>query len=109
MTIDRIRIRDARLPEELPHLQEFIMGTQRFEHAFEPNRRLDATVAAEYFKVLAGQVQASGGRILVAEGEDNALLGWGVVHRDEDDVYVIGEERTCAYIAELYVAEAERG
>ena len=102
------QIRDARLPEELSQLHEFIMGTQRFEHAFEPNRRLDPSVAAEYFALLAEQVRANGGRIFVAEDGNGSLLGWGVVHRDEDDIYVIGEERSFAYISELFVVEEAR-
>src|SRR5262249_8154524 len=50
-----------------------------------------------------------GGRIFVAEDASGSLLGWGVVHRDEDDVYVIGEERSFAYISELFVVEKARG
>ena len=103
------QIRDAKMPEELPRLHEFIMGTQRFEYAFEPNRRLDAPVAAEYFKILADEVRAKGGCIFVAEGENGSLLGWGVVHRAEDDVYVNDEERPFAYISELFVVEDARG
>ena len=85
------------------------MGTQCFEHAFEPNRRLDGAVAAEYFGILAEGVRTQGGRIFVAEAEDGSLLGWGVVHRDEDDVYVVGKERAFAFIAELFVVEEARG
>ena len=104
-----VQIRDAKLPEELPQLLEFIMGTQRFESAFEPNRRLDRAVAAEYFALLEADLRSNGGRILVVEDDGQPLLGWGVVHAREDDVYVIGEERTHAYIAELFVVERARG
>ena len=108
MAKQNIEIRDAVLPADREQLLEFIMGTQRFESAFEPNRRLDRAVAAEYFVLLETDVRSKGGRILVA-AEDGQPLGWGVVHAQEDDVYVIGEERTYAYISELYVVEAARG
>ena len=101
-------IRDARLPADREQLHEFIMGTQRFESAFEPNRRLDRPVAAEYLALLEADVRSKGGRILVVE-QAGKLLGWGVVHAQEDDVYVIGEERSFAYISELFVVEAVRG
>jgi GNAT superfamily N-acetyltransferase len=105
-----IQIRDAKLPQEVPQLLEFIMGLQRFESAFEPNRRLDPPVAAEYFALLEADVCSKGGRILVAEEEDGrTLLGWCVVHAQEDDIYVIGEERTYAYISELFIVEQARG
>src|SRR5437016_2778318 len=102
-------IRDARLPEECAQLCEFILGSQRFEHVFEPNRRLDLPVGAEYFAVLEEEVRSKGGKMLVATRDGGRPLGWAVVHFLEDDVFVIGEERKYAYLSELFVAEAERG
>src|SRR5215472_450979 len=106
---DQIRIRDVRLPEELPQIHEFILGAMRFEHAFEPNRRLDQPVAGEYFATLEDAVRSRGGKMLVAARGGEPLLGWAVVHLLEDDVYVIGSERAFAYLAELYVVELDRG
>src|SRR5262249_38917629 len=76
---------------------------------FEPNRRLDKPVGAEYFAVLEEEVRSKGGKMLVAARDGEPLLGWAVVHFLEDDVFVIGEERRYAYLSELYVAEAEGG
>jgi ribosomal protein S18 acetylase RimI-like enzyme len=64
-------------------------------------------VAAEYFALVEKDV-AKGGKIFAAE-QEGAVVGWGVVLAREDDIYVLAEERLHAYIAELYVAEAERG
>jgi GNAT superfamily N-acetyltransferase len=109
MTQLNLHIRDARLPEERPQLCEFILGSQRFEHAFEPNRRLDPPVGAEYFAVLEEEVRSKGGKMLVAARDGEPLLGWAVVHFLEDDVFVSAGERKYAYLSELYVAESERG
>jgi ribosomal protein S18 acetylase RimI-like enzyme len=103
------QIRDARLPEEVPQLHEFILGSQHFESAIEPNRRLDRQVARDYFTALEKEVRTNTGKVLVATRDEGPLAGWVVVHLLEDDVFVIDEERTYAYISELYIAEAERG
>lgn len=102
-------VRDAELPRDRPAFLEFIMGSQRFEHAFEPNRRLDDTVAADYLEPLLRKVAETGGRIAVAEDGRARTLGWGVVLEAQDDIYVIASERRFAYIAELFVVEAARG
>jgi GNAT superfamily N-acetyltransferase len=102
-------IRDATLPKDKPELLAFILGSQRFEKVFEPNRRLDEPVAQEHFDVLLAQVQKNRGRMLVAEGDGGQLLGWGVAHTVADDVFVVAEERTFGYISELFVIESMRG
>jgi ribosomal protein S18 acetylase RimI-like enzyme len=99
-------IRDAR-PSDRAHFLAYIMGSQRFEKTFEPNRRLDAPVASEYFALVEKDV-AEGGKIFVAE-QGGAPVGWGIVLEREDDVYVLAEERRHAYISELFVVEAMRG
>jgi GNAT superfamily N-acetyltransferase len=88
---------------------DFILGLQRFEHQFEPNRRLDAAVAEEYLAPLLRTVAEKGGKIFIAEDGAARPIGWGVVHEDADDIYVIASERRFAYIAELFVVEAARG
>lgn len=101
-------IRDARLPDETPQLLPFIMGSQHFEHAIEPDRRLDDAVAREHFDLLVPLTFRRNGRVLVAD-EGARLLGWGVVHEDDNDVYVLEDERRHGYIAELFVVEESRG
>ena len=102
-------IREADLARDKPAFLTFIMGTQRFEYVFEPNRRLDAEVAADYLEPLLRRLAEKGGRIVVAENADGLTLGWGVVLEAEDDVFVVAAERRYAYIAELFVVEGARG
>ncbi|MEJ1969361.1 MAG: GNAT family N-acetyltransferase [Rhizomicrobium sp.] len=103
-----VRIRDADLSRDRPSFVGFIMGSQLFEHAFEPNRRLDPPVAEEHLVKMLDAVATRPGRIFVAE-DDEATLGWGIVFEMQDDVYVVAAERRAAFIAELFVAEAARG
>ena len=86
----------------------FIDGLQRFEHTFEPDRRIDATVAAEYYAVLMERLAKKGGRAFVAEVGGKAV-GWGVLAVEEDFVYIEERLRIYGYIAELYVEESARG
>jgi len=86
----------------------YIDGLQAFEHALEPNRRLDATVAAEHMAVLDKRLAERGGAIFFAEDESGPL-GWAVVHEAVDDIYVIEAERRFAYIDELYLIDRARG
>ncbi|HEY1709132.1 MAG TPA: hypothetical protein VGG10_12760 [Rhizomicrobium sp.] len=44
-----LTIRDARFPRDKPAVLSFIDGLQRFEQAVEPDRRVDSTVADEFF------------------------------------------------------------
>lgn len=103
------RIREAELPGDEPAMREFIMGTQRFEHTVEPDRRLDPLVADDYLANLLADVASRNGRIYVAVGEDGARLGWGVAHEEENDIYVVKALRLHGYIAELFVVEEMRG
>jgi GNAT superfamily N-acetyltransferase len=102
-------IRNARLPDDKPAFLGFIMDLQRFEHAIEPNRRVDDAVAEEYFASLAELASTKNGRILVAENGEGRTLGWAVAHEDESEVFVRADERINGYISELYVAEDMRG
>lgn len=86
----------------------FIDGSQAYEAAFEPDRRTDATVAEDYYAAMMAEVAGRQSRIFIAEVEGRAV-GWGVFVVDEAQVYVVPEERTYGYIAELYVDEALRG
>ncbi len=102
-----VRVRDADPARDRATMLAFIMGLQRFEHAFEPNRRLDPPVAALYLDKMLRDLAERPGRILIAE--DAGPVGWAVVHEAEDDIYVVDAERRFAYIAELYLVEAARG
>jgi GNAT superfamily N-acetyltransferase len=107
--MNSFKIREADLATDLPHFLEFILGSQHFEHAFEPNRRLDPRVADEHLVVLLSDVAKGNGVILVAEGEGGAVLGWGVAYEREEPVFVVREQRLHGYISELFVVEAARG
>jgi GNAT superfamily N-acetyltransferase len=109
MATGSFRIREASLPDDVPVIHEFILGLQRFEHAFEPNRRLDRAVAADYFVDLEMKVREGNGLMLIAEIDGGHPIGWAVAHEDKEDIYVIPEQRLLGYIAELYVIESERG
>ncbi len=101
-------IRAARLPEDRTAILSFIDGMQHFEHAVEPDRRIDSSVAAEFYADIFARLEARSGVALVAEDQDE-LLGWSVVYRDENDIYVEANERSFALISELYVVEQARG
>ena len=60
------RIRAARLPEDKPALLGFIMGLQLFENAIEPDRRIDASVAEEFYAVITDRIARKNGCILIA-------------------------------------------
>jgi GNAT superfamily N-acetyltransferase len=102
-------IRDARLPDEKPQLCAFIDALQRFEHEFEPDRRLDARVGEEYFDAMVPHALAHNGRVLVAETPTDGLVGWAVVHEDMNEIFVEERERLQGYVSELFVIEAARG
>jgi GNAT superfamily N-acetyltransferase len=103
------RIRKARLPDDKPTILSFIMRLQRFEQAFEPDRRLDSSVAEEFYAVLIERIARRNGRMMIAERAAREPLGWAAAWEDENEVYVHAEERTFGYIAELYVNEEARG
>jgi len=101
-------IRDAQWPLDRQAALGFIMGLQRFEHAIEPDRRLDDAVAEEFFVELMARVKTRQGRVFMADGEAGEALGWAVAYVETNDIYVIAEERRFGYISELYVVEAAR-
>ena len=103
------RIRPAQSPEDKPALLGFIMGMQHFEKAIEADRRTDPSVAEEFYAAITERVFNKNGCILIADDANGKPLGWAAVHDDESDVYVHADERTYGYIAELYVAEEQRG
>lgn len=105
---DSFTLRDARLPDDKPALVAFIDGLQHYEYRFEANRRIDAQAGADYFVVLLDRVAEHQGRIFVAEA-DGQPIGWAVFLVEQDFIYVIEDERTYGYIAELFVNEAARG
>lgn len=104
---DLIVTRVARLPDEAPLLKQFIDKLQAVEHAVEPDRRVDDTVADEYLVQLLGTVAEQDGRIFVAE-VDGTVVGWLVTYVGEDAIYVRAEDRTYGYMAELFVEEPFR-
>ncbi len=101
-------IRDLRLPEDRPACLSFIYGLQKYEHAIEPDRRIDAAVAEDYFADLMKRVAEEQGRVFVAERQDRAI-GWAVFLVSQTYVYIVEEQRTYGYIAELFVTEQARG
>lgn len=100
-------IREARRPDDEPLMIRYINALQRFEHAFEPNRRIDAHSGADYLPELLKRVDAMNGRIFIAE-TDGRPVGWGVFHTQDNMLFVVEEERRHGYIAELFVIEEMR-
>ena len=105
---DGFTIRDARLPDDKPSLVSFIDSLQHYEHLFEGDRRIDAQVGEEYFEGLLNRVDEHHGRIFVAEA-DGRPVGWAVFLVDRHFVYVVEEQRTYGYVAELFVNPEARG
>jgi GNAT superfamily N-acetyltransferase len=101
-----INIRQARLPEDSAAILSFIDGIQAFENPIEPDRRVDGRVAQEYLAEIAARLVKSA--IFIAEDKD-AALGWALVARERNAVYVQEAERDYANISELYVDEKTRG
>ena len=101
-------LRDIDLTADRPAALSFIMGSQRYEHEFEPDRRLDPAVADEYFAELAEELAQKQGRAFVAE-RDGEVIGWGVLVVEDGPIFVREEERRYGYITELFVNEAARG
>jgi GNAT superfamily N-acetyltransferase len=101
-----ISIREARFPADRPVILSFIDGIQQFENPIEPDRRVDGRVAEEYFAEIPALLAK--GAAFIAE-EAGKPLGWGLVYRDNNEVYVVEDERTIAYVRELYVDAGARG
>ena len=108
MTPASFHIREARLPQDIPAIHDFILGLQRFEYAFESNRRLDTAVAADYFAALHKKIRETDGAIFIAEDDLGHPVGWTAAHEDTEEIYVVPDKRRVAYIAELYVVEEAR-
>jgi GNAT superfamily N-acetyltransferase len=103
-----MRIRDFDRTTDEQACIGFIHALQVYEHAFEKDRRIDDSVAAEYFAVLMGRVAKHAGRVFVAD-EGGRAVGWAVFLVEEGYLYVVEAERTQPYIAELYLEETARG
>jgi GNAT superfamily N-acetyltransferase len=101
-------IRDAKFPDDKAACVAFIDGLQKYEHALEPDRRIDAKVGEEYFAELMARLEKHAGRIFIAESEGKPV-GWAVFVIDTLEIYVVEDERICGYVAELYLNEDMRG
>jgi GNAT superfamily N-acetyltransferase len=99
--------RAVRLPDDEPAILSFIWGLQKFENAFEPNRRLDPGFAAEHWADVQAQVQ-SRGALFVAENESGPV-GWAFIVEEPGDLFVRENERRYGFVAELFVMDAARG
>lgn len=86
----------------------FIARSQAYEYDFEPDRRLDAAVGGEYLAVLTRRVAEQEGRIFIAE-DGGTAIGWAVFTVEQQPNFVIEDERTYGYVAELFVEEHCRG
>jgi len=101
-------LREAHLPGDEAAMVRFIDGSQAFEHAIEPDRRIDARAGADYLPHLLERVKNDDGRIFIAESGGRPI-GWGVFHVQDAPVFVVEDERRYGYIADLFVEEAFRG
>jgi GNAT superfamily N-acetyltransferase len=100
-------IRAARLPDDEPAILSFIWGLQKFENAFEPNRRLDPDFVSEHWTDV--QVQAAArGAMFIAE-HDGQPVGWAFVVEEAGDIFVTEKERRYGFVAELFVEASARG
>jgi GNAT superfamily N-acetyltransferase len=99
-------IRAARLPDDAAVILSFIDGIQAFENPIEPDRRVDAQVAQEYLAEIAARLAKCA--IFIAE-DNGTAVGWALVSRERNAVYVRADERDYANISELYVDEKARG
>lgn len=100
-------IRAVRLPDDEPAILSFIWGLQKFENAFEPNRRLDPDFADQHWADVRRQV-AQRGAMFIAESDDGPV-GWVFVVEEAGDLFVREGERRYGFIAELFVEETARG
>src|ERR1700744_572814 len=103
------RIRPAESPRDRAAARSFIHGLQEVEYTVEKNRRLDAAVAGDHFAKLERDFAEKPHAVFLAEARAGAALGWAVVLEQQQEVYVVEQDRRTAYIAELYLVEAARG
>ncbi len=108
MANSAIHIREANLPGDKPVILDFIFALQRYEAAFEANRRTDAQMAQEHYAALIPRAKSPKGKIFIAENADGLAIGWALIHEELGDVFVRAEERAHGFLAELYVVEASR-
>src|SRR4051812_35889191 len=108
MSEPSFRIREARLPDDRPAILRFIAGLQNFEKQIEPDRRVDETVAEEFYAVVLDRLAKRHGAVFIAEA-DGVAVGWAQAHEEENAIYVMPEERRYGHIAELYVIDDRRG
>jgi len=108
MACAQFEIREARFPEDTPSALRFVMALQIYEREFEPNRRIDDSVAEEYLAVLRKRAEKNG-RIFVAQDHEGRGLGWAVIYEDAQELYVVAEERKYGRLTELYVESDVRG
>ena len=101
-------VREARFPEDTPCALRFVMALQEYEREFEPNRRIDDTVAEDYLAELRKRAEKNG-CIFIAKDDQGRALGWAVVHDDEEETYVVPRERRYARFTELFVESDARG
>lgn len=106
--VNAVHIRPGRVAEDKAVMIGFIDGLQAFEHAFEPDRRIDAKAGADFLPVLLERVEKQDGRIFIADDDGGAAIGWAVFHTLEHLNYIVPEERLYGYVAELFVVEAAR-
>jgi GNAT superfamily N-acetyltransferase len=101
-------IRDARWPDDQAAATSFIDGLQKYEVQFEPNRRIDPQVGADYFSELMKRVRENRGRVFIAE-QNGGAVGWAVFLIEQEAIYIVESERRTGYIAELFIEENVRG
>jgi GNAT superfamily N-acetyltransferase len=94
------------LENDKPVILDFIIALQRYESFLEPNHLIDHAMAEEYFTYLLERTAK--GAIFMAE-EEGKPIGWAVVHEEQSEAFIRADERSYAYLAELYIAEEGRG
>jgi len=95
------------LPDDEPAILSFIWGLQKFENAFEPNRRLDPGFADQHWADVRRQAAERGG-FFIAEADGRAV-GWAFVVEEAGDLFVKESERRYGFVAELFVEASARG
>ena len=93
-------IRAARLPDDEPAILSFIWGLQKFENAFEPNRRLDPAFAPDIGPMCKSR-RPSGARSLlrrVTASRSAGLSCWKSLA-----ICLWQKRRRHGFVAELFV------
>jgi GNAT superfamily N-acetyltransferase len=108
MTKPSITIRPARFPEDDALCAGFIDGLQLFEHAIEPNRRIDPSVGREFLETLKTRMGERNGIAWIAE-QGGEPAGWALCYEEDEEIYVVPEARRYLTVQELFVVERCRG